>query len=358
MIQEIDDAMNGIELARAYYESYGKPMLESFPEILPYAAVGVAGSGSEWLGYDDETSTDHDFGPGFMIFLPGEEVVSRRQEFLLERAYAALPEEFSGFKREKLSPVGGNRFGVRRSADFFRSTVGNEDGRLSTDAFLSIPEQYLLEATNGAVFYDGDGSFTKIREALRCLPDGVRLKKLAGEWVRLGQAAPYNFERCISHGETGAAELALTEFAEASMHIAFLLNRRYMPFYKWRFRAARELAELGQSFSPVEMTEAIEYLLTHENAGEALEKKRMLIRDVTDGLLQATVQILEAEGYLLFGAGRTHAASNPYRMTGVLMEKEPSREASAAPDPGKLAEIINGLIEDNALRNMHILSGI
>lgn len=353
--------MKGIELSRAYFETFGKAMLERFPDVLPHVAAGVAGSGSEWLGFDDETSRDHDFGPGFTVFLPGEDVVSRRQEFLLERAYAALPDAFMGVQRQKLSPVGGNRFGIRRTSDFFRETVGEENGALSQEAFLRIPEQYLLEATNGAVFYDGSGAFTKIREALSRLPDDVRLKKISGELVRLGQAAPYNFERCLRHHETGAAELALVEFAEAALHLAFLLNRQYMPFYKWRFRAAKALPALTKEMGPEELTERLEYLITHENAGESLEQKRSTVRNVTEMLMKATGKILESEGYLLRTAGRTHAASNPYRMSGVLSEPGALTDGGnerQTGDPGKLAETVNGLISDNEIRNLHLLSGV
>ena len=86
--------MNGMEISRAYYEAFGKPMLAEFPGILPYAAAGLLGSGSECLGFDDEVSRDHDFEPGFCIFLPSEDIVDRRSAFLLERAYAKLPKEF------------------------------------------------------------------------------------------------------------------------------------------------------------------------------------------------------------------------------------------------------------------------
>ena len=40
-----------------------------------------------------------------------------------------------------------------------------------------------------------------------------------------------------------------------------------MPFYKWRFRAAKALPELTGTMSPQELAEALEYLITHENAG-------------------------------------------------------------------------------------------
>ena len=100
--------MKGLELSRAYFERFGRPMLEEqFPELLPFLAAGLCGSGSECFGWDDEVSRDHDFEPGFCLFLPEEELVSRRQEFLLERAYAKLPAAFGGVERARMRPVGG-----------------------------------------------------------------------------------------------------------------------------------------------------------------------------------------------------------------------------------------------------------
>ena len=86
--------MKGLELAKAFYEEYGKPMLEEFPEIKDKLAIGLCGSGSECFGFDDEFSKDHDFEPGFCIFLPDEREVDRHTAFRLERAYAKLPMEF------------------------------------------------------------------------------------------------------------------------------------------------------------------------------------------------------------------------------------------------------------------------
>ena len=98
--------MKGLELSRRYYEEHGKPMLErDFPLLLPYIAVGFVGSGSDRYGFDDEISRDHDFEPGFCIFLPGEDIVDRRSEFLLERAYAKLPKEYMGFKRRDICRI-------------------------------------------------------------------------------------------------------------------------------------------------------------------------------------------------------------------------------------------------------------
>ena len=225
--------MNGLELARGFYEEYGAPMLhEQFPEWESEIAVGLVGSGSECFGFDDETSRDHDFEPGFCLFVPGEEILDRQVCFRLERAYAKLPKEYNGIKRQTISPVGGNRHGVIRIADFYTEKVGSPDGNLTTDAWLSLPSYALAEATNGSVFRDDSGRFSAIRAALLDLPENVRLKKLAGYLLLMAQSGQYNYRRCLAHGETAAAQLAAIEFSKAAMQVMFLLNRAHMPYYK------------------------------------------------------------------------------------------------------------------------------
>lgn len=308
--------MNGIELARRYYEAYGAPLLhEQFPALEGVIAVGLAGSGSECLGYDDEISRDHDFEPGFCLFLPGEEVVDRRAAFLLERAYAKLPGEFEGFHRQPLSPVGGNRHGVIRMSDFFEQKTGCPDGRLSLDDWLRLPEYALLEAVNGAVFRDDAGDFTRIRAALSYLPEEVRRKKLAGRLLLMAQAGEYNFPRCLARGETGAARLAVVEYVASAMHAAFLAEKRYLPYYKWQFRALRETPRLSG------LAGAMEALLS---GGDA-EETRARMDEVTDALL------------------------NALREEGLPVEREPLERA---------ARRVNDAIADPTLRNRHILCAV
>ncbi|MBQ4624377.1 MAG: DUF4037 domain-containing protein, partial [Clostridia bacterium] len=210
--------MNGLTLSRKFYDTYGEPMLrEQFPQVTPLIAVGLCGSGSECFGFDDEISQDHDFEPGFCLFIPDEEVIDRRTAFLLERAYSKLPKEFLGYQRSPLDPVGGNRHGVIRMADFFRDKTGSPDGTLSLMDFCRIPEQSLAEATNGEIFRDDAGIFSSIRVSLSYLPEDVRRKKLAGNLLLMGQAGEYNYPRCIVRGETAAAQLAAVEFAKSAL---------------------------------------------------------------------------------------------------------------------------------------------
>ena len=313
--------MNGLEISQAYFDEFGMPMLqEKFPELLPVVAAGLFGSGSECFGYDDDVSRDHDFEPGFMLLLPGEGVVNRKQEFALERAYAALPKEFAGLARPLMSPVGGARRGVIRLSDVLVDKTGSTDGVLTVDQWLSVPSYALAEVVNGAVFFDGSGELTRIRTGLAHYPADIRRKKLAGHLLLAAQAGQYNYLRCIRHGETGAAQLATIAFAQSAMEIIFLLNDAYMPFYKWSFRALRALPKLALD------AELLEYLITTDNADQLAQDKY----DVIEGIAADIIDELMGQDLTKANCG----------------------------DLEKHAYSVNGGIADSNLRNLHILSGV
>ena len=272
--------MKGIELSRRFFEELGKPMLEEkFPDVLPYLAIGIVGSGSECFGFDDEISKDHDFEAGFCVFLPDESTVDRRTAFALERAYSKLPSEFMGVRRSILSPVGGNRHGVIRLQDFLNEKTGNVRGELSLGEWLLTPEQSLAEVTNGELFFDGFGEFTSVRKKLNYLPEDVRLKKLAGELLLMGQAGQYNYSRCIARGDTAAAQLAVFEFVKSAMHTVFLLNKSYMPYYKWSFRAIVDLPVLAELYS------SLEYLISSDNSEVSVKMKFEKINTISSKII-------------------------------------------------------------------------
>ena len=336
--------MKGLEIARAYYEQYGEPMLrERFPGLMPFVAVGLAGSGSECWGFDDEISRDHDFEPGFSLFLPGEDVVDRRTAFELERAYAALPKEFMGLRRSLVAPVGGPRHGVLRTAEFMTDKVGKADGNLSLMEWLYMPEFSLAEAVNGEIFMDGYGEVTAIRERLRRRPEDVRLKKLAGQLLLMGQSGQYNYRRCLQHGETAAAQLAAVEFVKSTMAAVFLLNDVYQPYYKWCFRAMRALPKLALT------AELLEYLLTTDNEPDTAEEKSR----VMEGIAADVIGELREQG--LLGELREQG------LTGTDVNRETQGRGltgAVGADLEKYAYMVNDMISDAQIRNMHILAAV
>ena len=293
--------MKGIELARLYYDECGAPMIrEQFPEYEEIIAVGLTGSGSECYGYDDEVSRDHDFEPGFCLFIPGEDIVDRRAAFQLERAYAKLPAEFMGFRRQKMGPAGGQRHGVFRIADYFADRIGCLPEEMTAEDWLRAPEWALAEAVNGEMFRDDAGLMEDQRNILRNMPEDIRKKRLAGHLLMMAQSGQYNYPRCVRRGETGAAQLAAGEFVRHGMAAAFLLEKRCMPYYKWSFRALREMPAWRET------AETMEWLLTTGNDEKTAEEKAFRLEEIASemiawlqeqGLTQAVCGDLEKHAY-------------------------------------------------------------
>lgn len=291
--------MKGLEINRAYFNEYGKKMIEEeFADIKHLLAAGSVGGGSENFGYDDEISRDHDFEAGFCIFVP--EGIDERRLFALERAYSKLPKEFMGLTRQRTSPVGGNRHGVIAIKDFYISKCGSENGELSVGRWLTIPDFYLAEATNGEMYFDNLGEFTAIRNKLLDMPKDVFKKRLAGALLIMKQSGQYNYPRMIAHGERAGAQLAVVEFVKSCIDAVFLLERRYKPYYKWVFRALEGL----KTFSHLSVE--LDFLLTGENDAKTSAVKTAIIESVcgeiaeylmANGMTKATCHDLEKHAY-------------------------------------------------------------
>jgi hypothetical protein len=237
--------VKGLDLAEAYFREIGAPMIaEKFPDHADRIAAGLVGPGSECFGFDDELSRDHDWGPGFCLWLTRDshEAIGR----FLQEEYEKLPGTFRGFGPRLASPGEEGRTGVCEVTSFYRNYTGLDHTPKSLREWLVIPEQSLAVCTNGRVFHDPPGDFSSRREALEGFyPRDARLKKIASRCATIAQAGQYNFERSLKRGEQFAAQYAVTKFCADAISLVFLLNRRYTPFYKWMHRALRGLPLLG-----------------------------------------------------------------------------------------------------------------
>ena len=153
-----------------------------------------------------------------------------------------------GFGPRRVSPGEQSRTGVVEISTFYKTYTGLDHPPASLREWLSIPESSLATCTNGKIFADPLGEFSRWRKSLlNFYPEEVRLKKLASRCFTISQAGQYNFERCLKRKEFFAVHYSETKFCADVISLVFLLNKRYTPFYKWMHRAVMELPLLGKN---------------------------------------------------------------------------------------------------------------
>jgi hypothetical protein len=233
----------GLELNRLFYAEVVRPILErQFPD-LPYAAARV-GFGSDVLGYDTELSTDHNWGPMLSLFLRAGD--GRLADAVREALTEALPPTFRGYpvffaRTDGPYPV---EHWVRPMTvgAFVEGTLGFDVARpLTAVDWLTFPMQRLLEITAGAVYHDGTGELTALRERLAFYPHDVWLYLLAAGWQRIGQEEHLMPRAGIAGDELGSALIG-SRLVRDMMTLGFLMERRYAPYAKWFGTAFSRLA--------------------------------------------------------------------------------------------------------------------
>lgn len=238
--------MKGLQLCKSYYLEYGKSMIENeFFEYKDKIAVGLVGHGSECYGFDDNLSLDHDFEPRFFMWI--DEDTEKEIGFKLFRAYSSLPKEYLGFKIKEKSLGGGNHKGVMTINDFYSSYLPY--GKLPTTklSWLNISDEFLAECTNGEVFCDNLGAFSKIRNDVKAnYPYDVTLKKLASALFYMAQCGQYNYPRCLKREDSVASALYLSKFISNTIHTCHLLCGEFMPYDKWANKSLKKLPKLSE----------------------------------------------------------------------------------------------------------------
>jgi len=243
--------MNGLALARDYYLSYRDTLLAPFPECHERVAAGLVGFGSDCFGYDDVVSRDHDFGPGFCLWLTEEDQAGFGPA--LQARYAGLPVAHAGFDTRRISTRAGKRVGVFSIDEFYCQFLGAPQLPISDADWLQIPEELLATAVNGEVFEDPLGRFSQIRAGLLAYyPASVKRIKLGTAIAKMAQSGQYNLPRALQRNALPVAHMALAEFMRHACEAAHVLSNRYAPFYKWLHRSVRDLPALPQLYAQIE----------------------------------------------------------------------------------------------------------
>jgi hypothetical protein len=259
----------GLELSRRFYEDIVRPILvETFP-ALPYAAA-LIGPGSEVLGFDNERSTDHDWGARLLLFVGSAEAadqpdVANLIQTLSNLFSQQLPPTFLGYAvhfdqppeeprtNQMVFPVNGpvrHRVLVITLRDFARIQLGIDIHQpMNAVDWLTIPAHALGEMTAGAVYQDGIGELTALRQHLAWYPQDIWRYLLASCWQRIGQAEPL-MPRAGEVGDELGSAIIGSRLVQDVMRLCFLLECQYAPYAKW-FGTAFQRLPISVALTPI-----------------------------------------------------------------------------------------------------------
>ena len=252
----------GLELCQRFFEEAAKPILDAQFPALRYSAA-LIGWGSEVLGYDDLQSTDHHWGPRFLLFLSPDDFRTSNAQ-ISEALSANLPYTFCGYSTHFGSP---DEEQVRLPSMiesgpvhhlihldtielFFEWYLGIHPFQVLLSAdWLALSEHKLLSVTRGAVFHDGLGELEEVRHRLAYYPDDVWLYVLACQWQKVAEEEAF-VGRCSAVGDELGSRLIAARLVHTLMKLCFLLEKTYAPYSKWlgtafnRLQCASELAPI------------------------------------------------------------------------------------------------------------------
>jgi len=243
----------GITLCAQFYQEAVRPILNAhFPDLEHAAAL--IGDGSEVLGFDDSTSTDHGWGPRLLLFvepeaLPAAEPIRQALAQLLPKTFRGYPTNFSPpdptdggtqvLQALSSGPVN-HRVTVQSVRGFFTDYLGFDISHpLEPADWLSFSEQRLRAITTGAVYHDEVG-LEQTRSRFAYYPHDVWVYLLASGWARLGQEEHLMGRAGMVGDEVGSAVIG-ARLVRDIMRLCFLMAKTYAPYPKWLGSAFKRL---------------------------------------------------------------------------------------------------------------------
>jgi hypothetical protein len=252
----------GAKLCERFYWRCVRPILDTHFR-LPHAAALVDG-GSEVLGFDDPTSTDHHWGPRVLLFF-GQDEHEQVARAVHDTLAQQLPGEFAGYPTnffpsdpndhgtQQLQPVTqgpiNHRVECHTLQGFFAEYLNFDIRRpLEPADWLTLPEQRLRTITTGPVYYDAIG-LGDVRARFNYYPQDVWLYLLAAGWTRIGQEE-HLMGRAGAVGDELGSALIGARLVRDVMRLCFLMERSYAPYPKWFGTAFKQLAR-AETLGPI-----------------------------------------------------------------------------------------------------------
>ena len=251
--------IKGLDLCESFFNECAKPIIDKYFPNMQYSA-GLISYGSDVLGYDDEISRDHMWGPRFYMFLSERDIDKKYEIF--NRFAENLPYEYMGYSVNFTEPDW-NDCGVQHPQfinsgkvnplifiqtfdEFLIDEIGTADlDSIKPLDWLAFSEHRLLSLVSGKLFVDK----LNIREQtakIKYYPDDVKLYLIASQWELISSEQAF-VKRCGDCGDEIGSQIICARIAERLMRLCFLYKDRYAPYSKW----------FGTAFNKLDIDESI-----------------------------------------------------------------------------------------------------
>ena len=269
--------IKGMDLCQDFYFEIVAPLMEKhFPEI-QYSAARIGG-GSDVLGFDDQRSVDHDWGPRVELFFSSEDFESEGKGIYEVLSYK-LPFTFKGFSTHFVDdflmgetdeyPI------IHRARTFsidqyFTYILGfNPLNGVSEIDWLRIPEQTLRTIKYGKIFHDGLSTLQEIKNILNWYPDDIWYYIMACQWKRIDQEEPF-VARCGDVGDELGSRVVAARQVKEIMQLCFYMEKEFAPYTKW----------FGTAFSRLQSAQKLEPLLNQVFLQEHWKDREKILSEV------------------------------------------------------------------------------
>lgn len=250
--------VKGLDLCEGFFYEHAKPIIDRYFPDLQYSA-GLIGYGSDVLGYDDEVSRDHMWGPRFYMFLSKNDICIRDEIF--EKFSENLPYVYKGYSVNFTEPDP-NDCGVQHPQfiscgkvnplifiETFEQFLLDEIGTANLDNinpfdWLTFSEHRLLSLVSGKIFVD-KLNIKKQTDKIKFYPYEVKLYLIASQWEIISSEQAF-VKRCGEVGDEIGSQIICARIAERLMRLCFLYTNTYAPYSKW-FGTAFNLLDIDEN---------------------------------------------------------------------------------------------------------------
>ena len=234
----------GLDLCEQFFQEAVRPLLDHHFPTLRYAA-GRLGGGSDVLGFDTPQSRDHDWGPRGTLFL-AEADFDKHAPAIEQMLRDHLPLTFRGYPTHygrhpdgslnlafiDAGPVN-HMIEITTAARFAQAYLALDISQpLRPVNWLCLPSQRLATVRNGRLFHDSLGEMSQLRQTLHFYPHDIWLYLLAGQWTRIAQEDVFVSRTGDVVDDLGSRLIAARQVRNI-MRQAFLLGKKYAPYFKW-----------------------------------------------------------------------------------------------------------------------------